>query len=51
MLTSKTGLTEAQVRLQFAKEEAEDVARGLPSLHDVSASSFITAGLDLEEEQ
>ncbi|KAJ7805644.1 hypothetical protein B0H13DRAFT_1670300 [Mycena leptocephala] len=45
------GLTEAQVRLQFAKEEAAEVARGLPALHDVSASSFITAGLDLEEEQ
>ncbi|KAF8137962.1 hypothetical protein K438DRAFT_1526094, partial [Mycena galopus ATCC 62051] len=45
------GLTEAQVRLQFAKEEAEEAARGLPSVHDVSASSFISAALDLEEEQ
>ncbi|KAJ6487280.1 hypothetical protein C8R47DRAFT_1216473 [Mycena vitilis] len=46
-----SGLTEAQVRLQFTKEEAEDAARGLPSIHDVSGSSFITAGLDLEDEQ
>jgi hypothetical protein len=44
-------LTEAQVRLQFSKEEAEEAARGVPSLHDLSPSSFIAAGLDLEEEQ
>jgi hypothetical protein len=47
----EAGLTEAQVRLQFTKEEAAEVACGLPALHDVSASSFVTAGLDLEEEQ
>ncbi|KAJ7078749.1 hypothetical protein B0H15DRAFT_954431 [Mycena belliarum] len=46
-----TGLTEAQVRLQFAEEEAEEAARGVPLIHDVSPSSFITAALDLEEEQ
>ncbi|KAJ7071702.1 hypothetical protein B0H15DRAFT_925776 [Mycena belliarum] len=46
-----TGLTEAQVRLQFAEEEADEAARGVPSIHDVSPSSFITAALDLEEEQ
>jgi hypothetical protein len=46
-----SGLTEAQVRLQFSKEEDADVARGVPSLHDVSPSAFITAGLDLEDEQ
>ncbi|KAF8192329.1 hypothetical protein K438DRAFT_1970135 [Mycena galopus ATCC 62051] len=45
------GLSEAEVRLQFTKEEAEEAARGVPSVHDVSASSFIAAGLDLEEEQ
>ncbi|KAJ6499732.1 hypothetical protein C8R47DRAFT_1175589 [Mycena vitilis] len=45
------GLTESQVRLQFTKEEAEDAKRGLPSVHDVSPSSFIIMGLDLEEEQ
>ncbi|KAJ6508194.1 hypothetical protein C8R45DRAFT_1207936 [Mycena sanguinolenta] len=45
------GLTEAEVRLQFTKEEAEEAARGIPAVHDVSPSSFISAGLDLEEEQ
>ncbi|KAF7348390.1 CxC2 domain-containing protein [Mycena sanguinolenta] len=45
------GLTEAEVRLQFTKEEAEEAARGVPPVHDVSPSAFITAGLDLEEEQ
>ncbi|KAJ6467408.1 hypothetical protein C8R45DRAFT_1171845 [Mycena sanguinolenta] len=50
-LQQHPGLTEAQVRLQFTKEEAEDAARGVPSVHDVSPSSFISAGLDLEEEQ
>ncbi|KAJ7479906.1 hypothetical protein FB451DRAFT_1395466 [Mycena latifolia] len=45
------GLTEAQVRLQFAEEEAAEVAHGVPSLHDVSPSTFIVAGLDLEDEQ
>ncbi|KAJ6473046.1 hypothetical protein C8R45DRAFT_1103639 [Mycena sanguinolenta] len=45
------GLSEAQVRLQFTTEEAEEAARGVPSLHDVSPGAFIAAGLDLEEEQ
>ncbi|KAJ7856413.1 hypothetical protein B0H13DRAFT_1902672 [Mycena leptocephala] len=45
------GLTEAQVRLQFSKEEDAEIARGVPSVHDVSPSSFVAAGLDLEEEQ
>jgi hypothetical protein len=46
-----SGLTEAQVRLQFSKEEDAEIARGVPSVHDVSPSSFVAAGLDLEEEQ
>jgi hypothetical protein len=37
--------------LQFSKEEDADIASRIPSLHDVSPSAFITAGLDLEEEQ
>ncbi|KAJ7431264.1 hypothetical protein FB451DRAFT_1421731 [Mycena latifolia] len=44
-------LMEAQVRLQFAEEEAGEAARSVPSLHDVSPSTFIAAGLDLEGEQ
>ncbi|KAJ7015979.1 hypothetical protein C8F04DRAFT_983763 [Mycena alexandri] len=41
-------LTEADVRLRLAEEEA---ARGQTSLHDVSPTGFIYAGLDLEEQQ
>ncbi|KAJ7846652.1 hypothetical protein B0H13DRAFT_1646562, partial [Mycena leptocephala] len=45
------GLSEAQVRLQFSKEEAAEVSRGVPSVHDVMASKFVSVGLDLESEQ
>ncbi|KAF7366600.1 hypothetical protein MSAN_00917800 [Mycena sanguinolenta] len=45
------GLMEAQVRLQFMKEEADKAARGVLAVHDISPSLFISAGLDLEEEQ
>ncbi|KAJ7895669.1 hypothetical protein B0H13DRAFT_1624341 [Mycena leptocephala] len=45
------GLTEMEVRLQFAKEEEEDALKGVPALHDVTPSGFITAGLELEEQQ
>jgi len=51
LLTTRPGLTEAQVRLQFADEEAEEVMKGVPPRHNVSPSTFIIAGLDLEEEQ
>ncbi|KAF7335852.1 hypothetical protein MSAN_02331700 [Mycena sanguinolenta] len=44
-------ITEAEVKLKFAEEEQVSAARGVPSLHDVSPSSFIYAGLDLEEQQ
>ncbi|KAJ7782955.1 hypothetical protein B0H16DRAFT_1709789 [Mycena metata] len=40
-------LTEADVRLRLAEEEA---ARGQTSLHDVSLTGFVYAGLDLEEQ-
>ncbi|KAJ7147747.1 hypothetical protein C8R46DRAFT_917759 [Mycena filopes] len=46
-----SGLTEMEVRLQFANEEAEEAKRGVPALHDVTPSGFINAGLQLEEEQ
>ncbi|KAJ7041706.1 hypothetical protein C8F04DRAFT_1176799 [Mycena alexandri] len=38
--------TEAEVRLSLSEEEGK-----MPSLHDVSPSGFIYAGLDLEEQQ
>ncbi|KAF7330698.1 hypothetical protein MSAN_02447900 [Mycena sanguinolenta] len=44
-------IMEAEVKLKFAEEEQVSAARGVPSLHDVSPSSFIYAGLDLEEQQ
>lgn len=51
LLAHWIGLTEGQVRLQFAAEEAQRAELGVPALHDVSPSSFIYAGLALEEEQ
>ncbi|KAJ7630159.1 hypothetical protein B0H17DRAFT_1217935 [Mycena rosella] len=46
-----TGLTEMDVRLQFATEEAEDAKQGVLALHDVTPSGFIIAGLELEDQQ
>ncbi|KAJ7346456.1 hypothetical protein DFH08DRAFT_700973 [Mycena albidolilacea] len=46
-----TGRQNMEVRLQFAKEEEEDTRKGVLALHDVSPSGFVTAGLELEEEQ
>ncbi|KAJ7745164.1 hypothetical protein B0H14DRAFT_2637194 [Mycena olivaceomarginata] len=46
-----TGLTEAEVRLKFAQEEEEEAKNGVPVLHEVTPSSFIAAGLELEEQQ
>ncbi|KAF7360092.1 CxC2 domain-containing protein [Mycena venus] len=45
------GLSEAQVCLQFTQEEAKQAALGVPAIHDISPSKFISLGLDLEEEQ
>ncbi|KAJ7825743.1 hypothetical protein B0H14DRAFT_3468249 [Mycena olivaceomarginata] len=45
------GLTEAQVLLEFEQEESERAAADVPSIHSVSPSSFIAAGLNVEEEQ
>jgi hypothetical protein len=45
------GLTEQDIRLQFATEEAEEAKNGGPVLHDVTPSSFIVAGLELEDQQ
>ncbi|KAJ7233795.1 hypothetical protein C8J57DRAFT_1249691 [Mycena rebaudengoi] len=45
------GLTEHQVHLQFMEEEAKEARKGLPSRHEVSASTFIMEGLGIEDEQ
>ncbi|KAJ7791850.1 hypothetical protein B0H14DRAFT_2395267 [Mycena olivaceomarginata] len=46
-----SSLTEMEVRLQFAKEEEEEAKKGMPLLHKVTPSTFIAAGLELEEQQ
>lgn len=45
-------LSEAQVRRVLAQEEEEKIRLGhKTSLHDVSLPSFLTIGLELEEQQ
>ena len=45
------GTLMAEVRLELAKEEADDVQRGNQTIHQISASRWLMAGLDLEEQQ
>lgn len=44
-------MSEADVRLVFAEEEARLAAEGAPTLHDVTPSAFIMAGLEVEAQQ
>jgi hypothetical protein len=44
-------MTESEVRLKFATEEEEEAKNGVPALHEVTPSSFVTAGLELEGQQ
>ncbi|KAF7346690.1 CxC2 domain-containing protein [Mycena sanguinolenta] len=46
-----SGMTEAELKVKFATEEEEESKKGLPALHEVTPSSFIAAGLELEEQQ
>ena len=39
------------VRLELAKEEAAEAARGRVSPHDITLTTFLTTALDLEEQQ
>ncbi|KAI0039987.1 hypothetical protein FA95DRAFT_1503469 [Auriscalpium vulgare] len=39
------------VRLELAKEEAAEVSRGVVSLHEMSASVFLSMGIELEDLQ
>lgn len=50
-LTSRAGLTEHQVRLQFQMEEESEARKGRPARHKVTPSTFIAECLDVEEEQ
>ncbi|KAJ7287652.1 hypothetical protein C8J57DRAFT_1431164 [Mycena rebaudengoi] len=45
------GLTEKDMRLQLNQEEKEQLDAGVLSLHDVSPSTFIAAGLHVEDQQ
>ncbi|KAJ7820776.1 hypothetical protein B0H14DRAFT_2599756 [Mycena olivaceomarginata] len=47
----KSGLSENDVRLELAHEEAAEQERGVLPINNVSPSAFILAGLDLEEQQ
>lgn len=51
MMSDCAGLTEMEVRLRFATEEAAEIEKGVPTLHEVTPSGFIVAGLELEEKQ
>jgi hypothetical protein len=39
------------VRLELAKEEAAEAAKGCTSPHKVTLTTFLTTALDLEEQQ
>jgi hypothetical protein len=43
--------TERDIRLQLVKEEEAEASRGILPPHDVSPSSFLHAGLELEDQQ
>ncbi|KAF7321643.1 CxC2 domain-containing protein [Mycena kentingensis (nom. inval.)] len=49
--SSTDGLTEAQVREEFEKEEAAEAASGIPPIHDISPSTFLVELLAIESEQ
>ncbi|KAI0083018.1 hypothetical protein BDY19DRAFT_901053, partial [Irpex rosettiformis] len=44
-------MTLKDIKLKLATEEALDVAHGIPSPHEVSASAFLQIGLELEDAQ
>ncbi|KDQ59839.1 hypothetical protein JAAARDRAFT_56787 [Jaapia argillacea MUCL 33604] len=39
------------VQLELAKEEAADIARGVGTAHEITISTFLNTGLELEEQQ
>lgn len=47
----KSAFTSAQVRKQLVEEESTAASLGKISIHDVSPSTFIHTGLELEEYQ
>ncbi|KAJ7130587.1 hypothetical protein C8R44DRAFT_732099 [Mycena epipterygia] len=51
LINSKDGLTEAEIRVMLKSGEEEAVERGAAPLHGMSATAFLTAGLQLEDSQ
>ncbi|TDL14069.1 hypothetical protein BD410DRAFT_687969, partial [Rickenella mellea] len=47
----RNGTSLAAVKLDLAKQEAADAAAGTISLHEVTASVFLSTGLELEDQQ
>jgi len=41
-------MTDADIKLLLATEEAELAAKGVVALNEVNASAFVVAGLDLQ---
>lgn len=46
-----SAITLKEIRLKLAKEEADEMMKGIPSPHEVSASAFLEIGIDLEDVQ
>jgi hypothetical protein len=46
-----TAMTESQVRKELAEEETERLSGGETALHEMSASSWLILGLELENDQ
>ncbi|KAJ7506191.1 hypothetical protein B0H11DRAFT_2220108 [Mycena galericulata] len=51
VLSTRDGPTEAEIRLELRKKEAEDAQSGNAPLHGTSATAFLAAGLQLEHAQ
>ncbi|TDL14293.1 hypothetical protein BD410DRAFT_846162 [Rickenella mellea] len=49
-MPASEGSSLAKVKLALAKEESEDATAGIVSPHETSASTFLYAGLDLEDQ-
>lgn len=45
------GLTEADIRLQLAEDDAKQASNGVAAPHQVTANAFIVGGLESEDMQ
>ncbi|KAJ7115651.1 hypothetical protein C8R43DRAFT_1138108 [Mycena crocata] len=51
VVTTKDGPSEAEIRVLLKKDEEEAADKGTAPLHAVSATAFLTAGLQMEDTQ